>query len=71
VPSDLLSTTGHCISQHQSRQKSVSLNLKTPRGKEILKDLVRHCDILVENYRPGTMEKLGLGFEVLKEINPA
>lgn len=51
-------------------KKSVSLNLKTPRGKEILKDLVRHCDILVENYRPGTMEKLGLGFEVLKEINP-
>lgn len=51
-------------------KKSVSLNLKSPRGKEILKDLVKHCDILVENYRPGTMEKLGLGYDVLKEINP-
>lgn len=51
-------------------KKSVSLNLKTQRGKEILKELVKHCDILVENYRPGTMEKLGLGYETLKEINP-
>jgi len=51
-------------------KKSVSLNLKKPRGKEILKELVKHSDILVENYRPGTMEKLGLGYETLKEINP-
>ncbi len=51
-------------------KKSVSLNLKTDQGKEMLKELVKHCDILVENYRPGTMEKLGLGYEILKEINP-
>lgn len=51
-------------------KKSVSLNLKTQRGKDLLKELVKHCDILVENYRPGTMEKLGLGYETLKEINP-
>lgn len=51
-------------------KKSVSLNLKSVQGKQILKDLVKHVDILVENYRPGTMEKLGLGYETLKEINP-
>ncbi len=51
-------------------KKSVSLNLKSPKGKEILLDLVAKCDILVENYRPGTMEKLGLGYETLKAINP-
>ncbi len=51
-------------------KKSVSLNLKTAKGKEILKELVKRCDIIVENYRPGTMEKLGLGYDTLKEINP-
>lgn len=51
-------------------KKSVSLNLKSPKGKEILLDLVTKCDILVENYRPGTMEKLGLGYETLKAVNP-
>lgn len=51
-------------------KKSVSLNLKSPKGKEILLDLVAKCDILVENYRPGTMEKLGLGYETLKAVNP-
>lgn len=51
-------------------KKSVSLNLKTSKGKEILKELVKLCDVLVENYRPGTMEKLGLDYETLQEINP-
>jgi len=51
-------------------KKSVSLNLKSPRGREILLSLIRQCDILVENYRPGVMDKLGLGYEALKEVNP-
>lgn len=51
-------------------KKSISLNLKAEKGKQLLKDLVMHCDVIVENYRPGTMEKLGLGYEVLKELNP-
>jgi CoA:oxalate CoA-transferase len=51
-------------------KKSISLNLKHPKGKEILRQLVKQADVLVENYRPGTMEKLGLGYEDLKEINP-
>lgn len=51
-------------------KKSLTLNLKTEEGKEILKKLVEKADILVENFRPGTMEKLGLGYDLLKEINP-
>lgn len=51
-------------------KESITLNLKTPEGKEILKELVKQVDVLVENFRPGTMEKLGLGYEVLKELNP-
>ena len=51
-------------------KESLTLNLKAPEGKEIIKELVKHVDVLVENFRPGTMEKLGLGYEVLKEINP-
>ena len=52
-------------------KKSISLNLKSERGKEILKDLVKQVDVVIENYRPGTMEKLGLGYDTLKEVNPA
>ena len=42
----------------------------TPRGKEILKRLVKDVDVVLENFRPGTMKKLGLDYPVLKEINP-
>ena len=48
-----------------------TLNLKTPEGKEIFKELVKKADIIIENYRPGTMEKLGLGYDELKKVNPA
>ncbi len=51
-------------------KESISLNLKTKKGKEILKQLVREMDVIVENYRPGTMEKLGLGYDDLKNVNP-
>jgi len=51
-------------------KRSITLNLKKPEGKEILKKLVAKADVLVENYRPGTMEKLGLGYDELKSINP-
>ena len=50
-------------------KKGITLNLKDPKGKEIFLELVKKADILIENYRPGTMEKLGLGYETLKEIN--
>ena len=52
-------------------KKSVTLNLKSPRGKELFLELVKGSDILVENFRPGTMEKLGLDYESLKEHHPS
>ncbi len=51
-------------------KRGITLNLKTQEGKDILKSLVKEADILLENYRPGVMDKLGLGYNVLKEINP-
>lgn len=51
-------------------KESVSLNLKTEKGKQILRELVKQFDVIIENYRPGTMEKLGLGYEELRKINP-
>ncbi len=52
-------------------KKGITLNLKSQEGKEIFRKLVREADILIENYRPGVMDKLGLGYESLREINPA
>ena len=52
-------------------KKSVTLNLKSRRGKELFLELVKGSDILVENFRPGTMEKLGLDYESLKEYHPS
>ena len=51
-------------------KKSITLDLKTEEGKKILKELVKQSDVLLENFRPGTMERLGLGYEELKKINP-
>jgi formyl-CoA transferase len=51
-------------------KKSIVLDLKTERGREIVLDLVRHCDVLLENFRPGTLEKWGLGPEDLDRMNP-
>ena len=51
-------------------KRSVALNLKTDAGRELLLRMVKDADILIENYRPGAMTRLGLGYEVLKEINP-
>ncbi len=51
-------------------KKSITINLKTMKGKQIFKDLIKECDILLENFRPGTMEKLGLDYNTLKEVNP-
>lgn len=56
----------------QSRnKKSVTLNMKDPRGQQIAKQLALEADVIIENYRPGVLEKWGIGYEDLKEINPA
>lgn len=51
-------------------KKSLTLDLKADRGKDVLKRLIKNADVLVENFKPGVMKKLGLGYEALKEINP-
>jgi CoA:oxalate CoA-transferase len=50
-------------------KRSMTLNLKTTKGKELFKDMIRRVDVIVENFRPGTMERLGLGYDVLCEEN--
>ena len=52
-------------------KKSVTLDLKNPASKDIFFDLARSADILIQNFRPGLMKKLGLTYDTLKEINPA
>ena len=49
--------------------RSVTLNLKSPRGVEIARNLVKTADVIVENYRPGVMDRLGLGYEDARKIN--
>lgn len=51
-------------------KKGITLDLKAPEGKALFKELVKKADIVVENYRPGVMDKLGLGYDVLQELNP-
>ncbi len=59
--------SGYFMNMNRNK-KGITLNLK--KGKEVFLDLVKKADILIENYRPGTMEKLGLGYEELKKVNP-
>ena len=51
-------------------KKSVTLNLRTPEGQQAVRDLVAQADIIIENFRPGTMERWNLGYEALSAINP-
>jgi crotonobetainyl-CoA:carnitine CoA-transferase CaiB-like acyl-CoA transferase len=51
-------------------KRSITVNFKHPLGKEIFRELVRSADVLVENFRPGVMDRLGLGYETLKRENP-
>ncbi len=51
-------------------KKSLTLNLRTPEGQQVVRDLVATSDILIENFRPGTLERWNLGYDVLSAINP-
>ena len=51
-------------------KKCITLNLQEERGRQLLRQLAAKCDVIVENFRPGTLEKWGLGYEELKAINP-
>ncbi len=51
-------------------KRSMTLNLKSPRGQQVFRELIPLVDVLVENFRPGTLDRLGLGYEALQEISP-
>jgi len=55
---------------YNANKKSVTVNLKSARGLEIIKDLARKADIFIENFAPGVIERLGLGYDVVSELNP-
>jgi formyl-CoA transferase len=53
-----------------ANKRSLTLNLKKPRGKEVFRTLLKTADVLLENFGPGVIERLGFGYPVLREINP-
>jgi formyl-CoA transferase len=57
--------------QYNANKRSVAVNLKDPRGLELVKDLAKTADVLIENFAPGAIERLGLGYDVVKAINPS
>jgi crotonobetainyl-CoA:carnitine CoA-transferase CaiB-like acyl-CoA transferase len=57
-------------SMHGRNKRSITLNLKDPRAKDIVLQLVEHCDCVIENFRPGQLDKLGIGPEVLRARRP-
>nr|BFD42624.1 CaiB/BaiF CoA-transferase family protein [Pseudomonas sp. FFPRI_1] len=59
------------FAQFNRGKRSIALNLKDPADKAAFLELVRQCDAVVEGFRPGVMQRLGLGYEELAEVNPA
>src|SRR3954463_3208293 len=53
-----------------ANKKSLTLNLKTEEGEELFKQVIAQSDVLVENFGPGALDRLGLGYKVLSELNP-
>lgn len=53
-----------------ANKRSITIDLKTQRGRDLLLDLARSADVLLENFAPGTMDRLGVGFEKLRAVNP-
>jgi len=59
-----------CFIPWNRNKRSLAINLKAPEAREIIHKLVEQADIVVENFRPGVMDKLGIGYEDLKAVNP-
>ena len=62
-----VSTVFHYLNRNK---KGISLNLKDSEGKKIVLELAKKCDVVIENFKRGTMEKLGLGYDEIKKIKP-
>lgn len=59
-----------CFASTGRGKQSIILNLKTNEGLNILKKLVKKVDVFIQNFRPGVVDKMGIGYEVLSDINP-
>jgi formyl-CoA transferase len=57
--------------QYNANKKSIAVNLKDPRGLQLVKDLAAKADVMIENFAPGAIERLGLGADVIRALNPA
>ena len=68
-PTDSLNRGGSFM-EINAGKRSLSLNLKHQRGREILRDLLKDADMVIEGFSPGTMDRMGFGYETLKQINP-
>src|SRR6516164_9810026 len=55
---------------YSANKRSITINLKSERGLALVKDMAKHADVFTENFGPGTIEKLGLGYDVISAINP-
>jgi formyl-CoA transferase len=54
-----------------ANKRSMTVNLKSPKGLALVKDMLRQADVCIENFAPGAIERLGLGYDVVRELNPA
>jgi crotonobetainyl-CoA:carnitine CoA-transferase CaiB-like acyl-CoA transferase len=61
----------HYFLQYNANKKSITVDLKSPRGLALVKDLAKKADVLIENFAPGAIERLGLGADVIRAINPS
>jgi len=62
---------GNYFLQYNSGKRSIALNLKDPQGVGVLKRLAAKADVMIENFAPGAIERLGLGYDVMKAVNPS
>lgn len=69
VPPDIKGESAAFMMMNRGK-RGIALDLKQEQGKDVLRRLIEDADVLIENYRRGTMDKLGLGYEALREINP-
>jgi CoA:oxalate CoA-transferase len=56
--------------QQNAGKRNVSMDLRDPRGSQLLRNMAAHADVLIENYRPGVADRLGIGYEALRAVNP-
>ncbi|MGA1372311.1 MAG: CaiB/BaiF CoA transferase family protein [Pseudomonadales bacterium] len=71
-PDDVPTTLNTCgmFNQWHQGKRSVAISLRTPEGRELLRELIQSADVVVQNFGTGVLERMGLGYETLKRINP-